>query len=163
MLRTRLLPIAFACALGLADFTSAFAMPVVPDYAKAATSTTSDVQLARFGGRGGGFRGGGFHGGFHRGGFHGGARGFGGRGFVAHRGVGFRGAGMRYGARRGFARGYTRGFTRGAVAGRWRVGRRYYGGIWYGTGRRFWHGRWWAYGVGSCWRWSPIGYVWVCG
>ena len=47
---------------------------------------------------------------------------------------------------------------RGAV-----VGRRYYGGVWYGTGRRYWHGRWWAYGVGSCWRSSPIGYVWVCG
>jgi hypothetical protein len=43
------------------------------------------------------------------------------------------------------------------------VGRRYYGGVWYGTGRRYWHGRWWPYGVGSCWRSSPIGYVWVCG
>jgi hypothetical protein len=50
------------------------------------------------------------------------------------------------------------------VAGRhYYVGRRYYGGIWYGSGRRFWGGRWWAYGVGSCWRWTPIGYVWVCG
>jgi hypothetical protein len=46
--------------------------------------------------------------------------------------------------------------------GRWRVGGRYYGGVWYGTGRRFWNGRWYAYGVGSCWRMSPIGYVWVC-
>ena len=29
---------------------------------------------------------------------------------------------------------------------------------------RFWHGRWWAYGIGSCWRWSPTygEYVWVC-
>jgi hypothetical protein len=47
---------------------------------------------------------------------------------------------------------------RGAV-----VGRRYYGGVWYGTGRRFWHGQWWPYGVGSCWRSSPIGFVWICG
>lgn len=49
-----------------------------------------------------------------------------------------------------------------AVRGPYRVGRRYYGGIWYGTGRRYWGGRWWPYGVGSCWRLSPIGYVWVC-
>ena len=34
---------------------------------------------------------------------------------------------------------------------------------WYGTGRRWYGGRWWAYGVGRCWRMSPIGYVWVCG
>ncbi len=50
-----------------------------------------------------------------------------------------------------------------AVGGPHRIGGRYYGGIWYGTGRRFWHGRWWPYGVGSCWRSSPIGFVWVCG
>jgi|EndMetStandDraft_3_1072993.scaffolds.fasta_scaffold208235_2 hypothetical protein len=43
------------------------------------------------------------------------------------------------------------------------VGRRYHGGIWYGTGPRFWRGRWFAYGAGPCWAWSPIGYVWVCG
>lgn len=165
MFKKRLLPIAFACALGLADFTSAFAMPILPDFATAG-APSQDIQLTRFGGRGGGggFRGGG---GFHRGGFHGGvARGgfHGGRGFVAHRGYGFRGGGMRYAGARGvYRRGYARGFTRGAVAGRYRFGRRYYGGIWYGTGRRFWRGRWWAYGVGSCWRWSPIGYVWVCG
>ena len=42
------------------------------------------------------------------------------------------------------------------------VGRRYHGGVWYGTGRRFYGGRWWSYGVGTCWRPSPIGYVWVC-
>jgi hypothetical protein len=52
---------------------------------------------------------------------------------------------------------------RGYYGGRWRVGGRYYGGVWYGTGRRWYGGRWWAYGVGSCWRTSPIGYVWVCG
>lgn len=27
---------------------------------------------------------------------------------------------------------------------------------------RWWHGRWWGYGVGSCWRWTPYGYVWIC-
>jgi hypothetical protein len=32
-----------------------------------------------------------------------------------------------------------------------------------GHGRRFWHGRWYDYGVGPCWRWTPGGYVWVCG
>jgi len=48
------------------------------------------------------------------------------------------------------------------VGGRWRVGGRYYGGVWYGTGRRWWGGRWWAYGVGDCWRPSPIGFVWIC-
>ena len=55
---------------------------------------------------------------------------------------------------------------RGGVAvrgGGYRVGRRYYGGVWYGTGRRWYGGRWWPYGVGTCWRPSPIGYVWVCG
>jgi hypothetical protein len=43
------------------------------------------------------------------------------------------------------------------------VGRRYHGGIWYGTGRRYWHGQWWNYGVGECWLLTPIGYVWTCG
>jgi hypothetical protein len=43
------------------------------------------------------------------------------------------------------------------------VGRRYHGGVWYGTGRHFWHGRWYAYGAGPCWLASPVGYVWVCG
>ena len=50
-----------------------------------------------------------------------------------------------------------------AARGAHRVGGRYYGGVWYGHGRRFYGGRWWPYGVGSCWRSSPIGYVWVCG
>ena len=29
-----------------------------------------------------------------------------------------------------------------------------------GRGRRWYGGRWWPYGVGSCWRASPVGYVW---
>jgi hypothetical protein len=53
--------------------------------------------------------------------------------------------------------------VRGPYGGRAVVGRTYYGGVWYGTGRRYWNGRWWPYGVGTCWRASPIGYVWVCG
>ena len=54
---------------------------------------------------------------------------------------------------------------RGGVAvrgGGYRVGHRYYGGVWHGHGRRFYGGRWWAYGVGSCWRLIPsatFGYV----
>ena len=43
------------------------------------------------------------------------------------------------------------------------VGRRYHGGVWYGTGRRYRRGQWYAYGVGPCWRPSPIGFVWICG
>jgi hypothetical protein len=50
-----------------------------------------------------------------------------------------------------------------AARGAYRVGGRYYGGVWYGHVRRFYGGRWWPYGVGSCWARSPIGYVWVCG
>ncbi len=95
----------------------------------------SDVQEVRAG-RGG------------RGGYRGAA--------VSHRGavaVGHRGA-VAVGHRGAEAVGHH-----GAVA----VGRRYHGGIWYGTGRRYWHGRWWVYGVGSCWRLTDIGYVWICG
>jgi hypothetical protein len=44
-----------------------------------------------------------------------------------------------------------------------RVGHRYYGGYWYGPQRHYWRGRWYAYGVGSCWLPTPIGFVWVCG
>jgi hypothetical protein len=81
------------------------------------------------------------------------------RGRVAH---GPRGGVAVVGPRGGVA---VRG-PRGGVAvrgGAYRVGGRYYGGIWYGTGRRWYGGRWWPYGVGSCWLSSPIGYVWVCG
>ncbi len=64
---------------------------------------------------------------------------------------------------RGYRGGYYRGYRGGYYRGGWRVGGRYYGGVWYGTGRRWYGGRWWAYGVGTCWRPSPIGYVWICG
>src|SRR5262245_20261602 len=33
----------------------------------------------------------------------------------------------------------------------------------HGHGGRWWHGRWWGYGVGSCWRLTPAGYIWICG
>jgi len=81
-------------------------------------------------------------------------RGPGGGAFVAGRGPG----GRAFVAGRGPGGGAV-------VAGRggYRVGGSYYGGTWYGTGRRFWGGQWWPYGVGACWRASPIGYVWVCG
>jgi len=79
----------------------------------------------------------------------------GGRGAVAVRGP--RGGAAVRGPRGNVA---VRG-ARGVAAVR--VGARYHGGIWYGTARRYWRGRWWAYGVGSCWRWTDIGYVWICG
>lgn len=83
------------------------------------------------------------------GGFRGGHS-FHGRGSVAHRGYGFRGGGMHV--------------RHGVVAGgRYRVGGRYHGGIWYGARGRYWGGRYWAYGVGRCWRGTPEGYVWICG
>jgi hypothetical protein len=44
-----------------------------------------------------------------------------------------------------------------------RVGGHYHGGIWYGHNGHYWNGRYYAYGVGSCWALTPIGYVWVCG
>ena len=58
-----------------------------------------------------------------------------------------------------------RNFNRGSTVGGGGpiVGRRYHGGVWYGTGgRRFWRGQWYPYGVGPCWLLTPIGYVWVC-
>jgi hypothetical protein len=36
---------------------------------------------------------------------------------------------------------------------------RHYG--WRGHGR-YWRGQWYAYGVGSCWRLVPGGWVWIC-
>lgn len=158
MLMKRLASYAFAFALAFADFNPALALPVsATDIG--ATTPAPQLELVR-GGRGGG--GGG------RGGFHGGAGGFHRGGGVAHRGYGVRGGGMRagYGARPGYRGGYragARGAYRAGARRAYRVGGRYYGGVWYGTGRRFYRGRWWAYGVGACWRASPIGYVWVCG
>ena len=105
------------------------------------TLASGDAFARPRGGNGG-------HAGFHHGaaGFHGGI----------DRGVGYRG----YHGYHGY------GIDRGVVVrhgGPYRIGGRYHGGIWYGTGRHWWNGRWYNYGVGSCWLWSPIGYVWICG
>lgn len=105
--------------------------------------------------RGGGFRGGG---------------GFGGGGFARvhrgsfNRGGVYRNSAVRRNVRRNVVhRNVRRNVVRRNVRRNWVVGRRYYGGIYYGHVRRFWRGRWWAYGVGSCWRLTPDGfYVWVC-
>lgn len=112
--------------------------------------------------------------------FHGGARGVHRGGAVAVRGPSGGRAVAVHGSRRVAVHGGGRAVVRGphgggAVAvrgphggravvarGPHRVGSRYGGGVWYGTGRRYWGGRWYAYGVGSCWRWTDIGYVWIC-
>jgi len=57
----------------------------------------------------------------------------------------FAGHGHGGGHHGGYHGGYHRGYHRG-----------YHGGHWY-------HGRYWGYGVGSCWRWTPAGYIWICG
>ena len=130
-----LLPFAVSAALLAPPMLAAVqASPFSIPHGWAAAATKSIAEPVRRGGRGGG----GFRGGFHRGG-------------VARRGGFYRGGVAR--------RGVYRGVVAGAV-----VGRRYYGGVYYGHRRRYWHGRWWAYGVGSCWRITPDGYyVWVCG
>jgi hypothetical protein len=68
----------------------------------------------------------------------GGSGGHGGHAGVAHVGHGaFVGHGVGHGARGGH-------FVRG------------------GGGRHFWHGRWWGPGIGPCWRWTPLGWIWIC-
>jgi hypothetical protein len=142
------LSFAVAILLAVTDYDLAHAAPVSPGLLSA-DAPTSNVQLARYRGGGGGYRGGGYRGGAYRGG--------------GYRGGAYRGGVYRGGVYRGGV--YRGGVYRGGVyrGGAYRVGGRYYGGVWYGTGRRYWRGRWWPYGVGSCWRPSPIGYVWICG
>src|SRR5450759_1743770 len=36
-------------------------------------------------------------------------------------------------------------------SGKFKVGQKYNGHIWYGHNRHRWHGRWYAYGEGECW------------
>ena len=59
-----------------------------------------------------------------------------------------------------FARGGGHGGHGGAFKGA-----SFHGGGWKGRhhGGHFWRGRWWGYGFGSCWRWTPAGYIWICG
>ena len=80
----------------------------------------------------------------------------------AYRG-GYRGGYRVAGVRRGYHGGRTVAVRGAYHRGRVVVGRRYYGGVWYGARPRYYAGRYWAYGAGSCWRSSPIGYIWVCG
>ena len=88
----------------------------------------------------------------------------------AYRGGVYRGGAYRGGVYRGGV--YRGGVYRGGV---------YRGGVYRGwrsvsrrrpllrrvlrteRGGEYRRGRWWPYGVGSCWRPSPIGYVWICG
>ena len=103
--------------------------------------SSSIVTLVGRGGRGGGGR--------HYGG---GGRHYGGGG--GHRNYGYRGGGRDYGHRNYGHRNYGH---RNYGYGHRNYGYRgYRGGRWYG-------GRWWGYGVGTCWRWTPAGYVWICG
>jgi hypothetical protein len=149
MLKTKLVPLGFSLVLAIADFNPLLAFPIAPHALSTVANPTSGIELARFA-RGGGYRGVAGRGGYgYRRGAHVAHRGYGYRRgvHVAHRGYGIRRAPV----------------ARAAAVGRYRVGGRYYGGVWYGTGRRYYGGRWWPYGVGSCWRSSPIGYVWVCG
>jgi hypothetical protein len=82
-----------------------------------------------------------------RGGSHGGPSGGGGHGMGAGHSmaVGHSSFGVRGGAVRG-------GVIRGGPRGRFGRG-----------GRHFWHGHWWWPGVGPCWRWTPWGWIWICG
>ena len=129
------LALVIASLVAIGDYGVAEAVPVKPQPLRAA-APASDIQLAYVRGP------------------RGGAAVRGPRGGVAVRGP--RGGAAVRGPRGGVA-------VRGPYRGRAVVGRRYYGGVWYGTGRRYWNGRWWPYGVGSCWRATPIGFVWVCG
>ena len=159
MPRFHLMSFAAAIMFVIAGGNLAYGVNIKPD-ARSAIAPAADTVLVR-----------GFHGGA-RGGHRGGAvavRGpHGGRAVAVHgsRGVAVHGGG------RAVVRGHHGG---GAVAvrgphggaavvarGPHRIGASYGGGVWYGTGRRYWGGRWWAYGVGSCWRLTDIGYVWIC-
>src|SRR6185437_14279229 len=135
MTRVLLLSVALVGLLALAGHNAARAVSADPHPLSAVVSP-SNVQLARAAVRG--------------------PRG--GRAVVGRRGAAVRGprGGRAVVGRRGAV-------VRGPRGGRAVVGRRYYGGVWYGARRRFWHGRWWPYGVGTCWRSTPIGFVWVCG
>src|SRR5882672_9691482 len=82
----------------------------------------------------------------HRGGEFREHRGFEGRRFEGERFEGRRFEGRRFEGRR--------------FEGRRFEGRRFEGGE---HGRRFWHGRWYNPGIGPCWSWTPVGYVWICG
>ena len=55
------------------------------------------------------------------------------------------------------------GWGHGGGHGGWDHGGWRHGGHWgHGGQGRFWRGRWYPYGVGSCWRVAPGGWVWIC-
>src|SRR5262245_28883519 len=129
-------PILTAAALSLAAATGHWALPV---------SQTTSLQPLNFsdlilvGKKGGGGGGGKHHGG---GGKHhgGGGKHHGGHGHAHHGGHGH--------AHHGHGHGHVHhGHGHGHA---------HHG---HGHGGRWWHGRWYGYGVGSCWRWTPTGYV----
>jgi hypothetical protein len=142
MSKIYLLPIAAALLIAPATFARVQASPLIQHGLEAAVPESVAEPVRGGGGRGGG------------GGFRGGGGGFRGGAAVVHRGGVYRGGGAV--VRRGAV-------GVGVAAGARRVGGRYYGGTWYGTGRHWYGGRWWPYGVGTCWASTPIGYVWVCG
>ena len=149
------LPFAITVMLAISHYGVAHAVPVKPQPLSTAAPAT-DVQLAQYEVRHGP------RGGTAVRGPRGGAAVVGPRGGAAVRGP-YGGAAVRgpYGG--AAVRGpYGGAAVRGPYGG-YRVGQRYYGGVWYGTGRRYWNGQWWPYGVGACWQPSPIGFVWVCG
>src|SRR4029078_6494672 len=82
-----------------------------------------------------------------------------------------RGCGGRHygGGGRHYGGGAVRRNHRGRNYGHRNYGHRNYGYVHrnYGyrgyRGGRWYAGRWWGYGVGTCWRWTPAGYVWICG
>jgi len=148
-----MMPFAIAVLFMVADYPAARAVPASTQPVNAAAGDTDQLSAqVRRGPRGG----------VAARGPRGGVAVRGPRGGAAYRGP--RGAAAVRGPRGNVAVRGGRGVYRGGVyRGRYRVGGRYYGGVWYGTGRRWWGGRWWPYGVGRCWRSTPIGFVWVCG
>jgi len=139
------LPFTIAAMLAITDYDAAHAVPVNPQPLSAA-APASDIQLAQEAVRGP----------------RGGEAVRGPRGGEAVRGP--RGGAAVRGPQGGVAvRGPHGGVAVGGPRGGYRVGQHYHGGVWHGTGRHYWRGRWWPYGVGDCWRPSPIGFVWICG
>src|SRR5690242_4339193 len=146
------IPFAITVLFLVADHPVAKAVPNNAQPLNAAAAPDSDMQLmARRGGGGRAVGARGARGGAAFRGPRGGAVARGPRGGVAARGprgnVAVRGPRGRAAVRGPRGNVAVRGAR--ARAGAYRVGGRYYGGVWYGTGRRFWGGRWWPYGVGS--------------
>src|SRR5882672_6364428 len=119
----------------------------------ALTLGTSSLAFAQWEHRSGGWE--------HRGGEFREHRGFEGRRFEGERFEGRRFEGRRFEGRRFEGRRFEgRRFEGRRFEGRRFEGRRFEGGE---HGRRFWHGRWYNPGIGPCWSWTPVGYVWICG